>query len=113
MEQLKAKAENLTENIGDFIDSYYKLTVLKAAEKATTIASVSLVAISIVVLGIFVLFFSGIALGVWLGGLLNNTILGFLLVAAFYLLIMGLLIVLRRKIVFPAIRNIIIRKVYE
>ena len=113
MEEFKLKAETLTKSVGDYIDTYYKLTVVKAADKATGVAASSLAGLATFFLGIFVLFFSGLALGVWLGELLENQVLGYLLVAAFYLLLIILMFALRKKIVFPFIRNLIVRKFYE
>ena len=113
MEEFKLKAENLTKSVGDYFDTYYKLTVVKAADKATGIAASSLAGLAVFFLGIFVLFFSGLALGVWFGQLLDNPVAGYLLVAVVYLLLIFLLVVLRKRIVFPFIRNIIVRKFYE
>lgn len=113
MEEFKLKAENLTKSVGDYFDTYYKLTVVKAADKATGIAASSLAGLGVFFLSIFVLFFSGLALGIWLGRLLDNAAAGYLLVAAFYLLLIILLILLRKRIVFPFIRNLIVRKFYE
>lgn len=113
MEEFKLKAEALTKSVGEYFDTYYKLTVVKAADKATGVAASSLAGLATFFLGIFVLFFSGLAAGVWLGDLLDNQVLGYLLVAAFYLLLIILLVVLRKRIVFPFIRNIIVRKFYE
>ena len=64
-------------------------------------------------LGVFVLLFSGIALGIWLGEVLDSPALGYLLVAGIYLLIIIILVLLRKRIVFPMIRNLIINKIYE
>ena len=113
MEEFNAKAETLTKNVGDYVETYYNLTILKAADKATGIAASSLAGLATFFLSIFVLFFSGLALGVWLGQILENPVLGYLLVAAFYLVLMIILIALRKKIVFPFIRNLIVRKFYE
>lgn len=113
MEEFKLKAENLTKSVGDYFDTYYKLTVVKATDKATGIAASSLAGLTVFFLSIFVLFFSGLALGVWLGQLLDSAVVGYLLVAGFYLFVMILLVLLRRKFVFPFIRNLIVRKFYE
>jgi hypothetical protein len=113
MDEFKAKAENLTKSVGDYFDTYYKLTVVKAADKATGIAASSLAGLATFFLSIFVLFFSGLALGVWLGRILENEAAGYLLVAVFYLILIIIMITLRKKIVFPFIRNLIVRKFYE
>lgn len=113
MEELKNKAESLTKNIRDYADTYYKLTIIKATDKATGIAAGALAGFSILFLGIFVIFFLGISLAIWLGELVNNQALGYLIVAGFFLLIIIILVIMRKKIVFPMIRNLIIRKLYE
>ena len=113
MEEFKLKAETLTKSVGEYFDTYYKLTVVKAADRATGVAASSLAGLATFFLSIFVLFFAGLALGVWLGSLLENQVLGYLLVTAFFLVLIVVLIALRKKIVFPFIRNVIVKKFYE
>lgn len=113
MEELKNKSETLTKNIGEYIETYYKLTIIKATDKATGIAAGALAGFSILFLGIFVILFGGISLAIWLGELVNSQALGYLLVAALFLIIIVVLVLMRKKIVFPMIRNLIIRKLYE
>jgi hypothetical protein len=113
MEELKNNADSLTKNLADYADTYYKLTVVKATDKATGIAAGALAGFSVLFIGIFVVLFLGISLAIWLGDLVNSPALGYLLVAAFFLLIIIILVMMRKKIVFPMIRNLIIRKLYE
>lgn len=113
MQELKSKAEDLTESIGNYLNTYIKLKVLDTADKATTLGASVMAGLICIFLGIFVLFFSGIALAIWLGGLLESAPLGYLLVAGFYLLIIFILIAFRKKIIFPMIRNSLISKLYE
>jgi hypothetical protein len=113
MEELKSKAGDLTDSITEYIQSYYKLTLLNAADKATSIAASTLASVTIIFLGIFVLFFGGIALAIWLGNLLDNDALGYLIVAGFFLLVIIIIVSLKKKIVFPIIRDSLINKLYE
>lgn len=113
MEDLKSKAGDLTDSITEYVETYYKLTLLNAADKATSIAASTLSSVVIAFLGIFVLLFLGIALGVWLGHLLNSPALGYLLVAVLYLLIIIIIVSISKKLVFPMIRNKLINKLYE
>lgn len=113
MEDLKSKAGNLTDSISDYVQSSYKLTLLNAADKATGIAASTLAMVVIAFLGVFVLLFAGIALGVWLGNLLDSPALGYLLVAAFFTLMILIIVAMRKRIVFPLIRNKLINKLYE
>jgi hypothetical protein len=113
MEELKSKAGDLTESITEYIQSYYKLTLLNAADKATTITATTMAALVMIFLGIFVLFFGGIALAIWLGNLLDDPALGYLLVAGFFLLVIIIIVLFKKKLVFPIIRDSLINKLYE
>jgi len=113
MEELKSKAGDLTDSITEYIQSYYKLTLLNAADKATTIAASTLASIVICFLGFFVLLFGGIALAIWLGDILDNPALGYLIIAGFFLLVILIIVALRKKLVFPVIRDTLINKLYE
>jgi len=113
MEELKTKAGDLTDSITEYIQTYYKLTLVNAADKATTIAASTLASLAIICLGFFVVLFGGIALAMWLGSILENPALGFVLVAGLFLLIIVIIVLLKKKIVFPAIRDLIINNLYE
>lgn len=113
MEELKSKAGDLTDSITEYIQSYYKLTLLNAADKATSIGASTLASVAIIFLGIFVLFFGGIALAIWLGTLLDDSALGYLIVVGFFLLVIIIIVALKKKIVFPIIRDNLINKLYE
>jgi hypothetical protein len=113
MEELKSKAGDLAESITEYIQSLYKLTLLNAADKATTISATTMAALVMIFLGIFVLFFGGIALAIWLGNLLDDPALGYLLVAGFFLLVIIIMVLFKKKLVFPIIRDSLINKLYE
>jgi hypothetical protein len=112
MEDLKNKAETLTDHVGDYVELYYKLVVLNATEKATGIASVSITSIIVGVLSTFVLFFASLGVGWWLGEELNSMIGGFGIIAGFYLLVITVMMAFRKQII-PSIQNTIIKKIYE
>jgi hypothetical protein len=113
MEENKNVFSDMGSGIIDYAESWYKLTLLTGTKKATRVAAFLLTILSVVFLGLFVLFFAGLALGIWLGNLLNNESLGYIIVSGAFLLIMVILIALRNKIVFPLIRDGIIRNIYE
>ena len=112
MEDIKNKAETLTDHVGDYIEIYYKLIVLKAAEKATSVVSVSITSIAVAILSLFVLFFASLGIGWWLGEQLDSMIGGFAIVAAFYLLTIAVLMAFRKQLI-PSIQDTLIRKIYE
>jgi hypothetical protein len=113
MEDFKTKAGNLTDSISDYVQTNYKLAVINAADKATTIAAGTMASIVVLFLGTFVLLFASLALGVWLGDLLESRALGYVIVAAFYTLVILIIVAMRKRIVFPMIRDSLIRKLYE
>lgn len=110
---IKEKADDLLNHAGDYADSFIKLNVLRAAKKVTNLGAGLVSAVSAMVMGMLVLIFGGFALGWWLGDITENRALGFLLVAVFYLLLLGLIAAFRRKLIFPYVRNMLIRKIYE
>ena len=113
MEDIKQKAEDLTDHIGDYAETLYKVSVLKLAEKSTTVTATVIGVFIIGVLSLFIFFFGGLALGWWLGDLIESRTGGFLLVAGFYLLLIFVVLMMRKRIMFPYFRNLIIRKMYE
>jgi len=108
-EGFKEKVGDLTDHIGDYLDTLYKLTIVKATQKATNVASIIVVAIAVITVGMFALFFASIALSLWIGNLISSRVGGFLVVAGFYLFSLLIIILLRKKIVFPFFRNLILR----
>jgi cytochrome c biogenesis protein CcdA len=113
VEQIKEKAKDLTDNIAEYAETFYKLSVVKATQKATQIGSAVIASIATVILGLFILFFGGVALALWLGDLVNSRPLGFVIVAGFFLIVLVIIIALRKNIVFPYFRNLLIRKFYD
>jgi len=113
MEEVKDKIEDLTNHLGDLGETFYKLTLIKATEKAAQLVAGAVTTVAVCVTGLFVLLFGGLALSWWLGDLLNNRIGGFLLGALFFLVLMIVALLLRKKIISPFIKNLIARKAYE
>lgn len=107
------KKEDITDHIIDLSKTYYKLTVLKAAEKATNIGASVITGIALATLGVMAVLFASFGLGWWLGDLVDSRPGGFMILAGFYLLLTIIVIAMRRKIVFPFIRNLLIRKYYD
>ena len=113
MEDLKEKTIDLADHVEELADTFYRLTVLNVTQKATNIVSGAVVMIMLCSLGFFVLLFAGCALAWWLGNIINSRVGGFLLAAVFFLILMIIVSLLKKKTIFPLIRNLIIRKVYD
>ncbi|HEX6192545.1 MAG TPA: phage holin family protein [Chitinophagaceae bacterium] len=112
VEEIKDKAKDLTGHVTDYVETFYKLSVLKATDKATSVGSALITGVALAVFGLFIVIFGGIALAFWLGDLLENRALGFAIVAGFFLLLLVIVLALRKNIVFPYFRNLLIRKFY-
>jgi hypothetical protein len=56
---------------------------------------------------------AGIGLSLYLGKLLQDAAAGYFIVAGFYLFLVIVFYLLRKQIVFPFIRDFIVRKIYD
>jgi hypothetical protein len=104
---------NIAELAADYVETYYKLTVVNINQKTADIsaaASFSMIAAFIIC---FVAMFLGIAGALWLGKLVNDQALGFLLFGVFCILVFFVFYVTRKKIFFPFIKNMVIKSIYE
>src|SRR5688572_6013650 len=113
MEDLKEKTVDLTSHVEDLADTFYRLTVVNITQKASTIISGAVVVALILSFGFFSLLFIAFALGWWLGDLVNSRPAGFLLAAAFFIILVFAISLMRKKTIFPLVRNLIVRKMYE
>lgn len=106
------ETEQLADDVIGLVQTYYKLTLVTATKKSTSVAANAVVLLIIAATLLLVIAFGGLALGHWLGNLLSNIALGYLLTALFFLLISFVLFLSRKKL-FVYVRNIIVRKIYE
>ena len=113
MEELKQSAGSLKTHVGEYVNTYIQLTKAKATQGASNAASGAAIGFAALFLGLFFLFFLFCGLAMWLGNVIDSRAGGFLIVAAFFGLLIGLIFALRKKVIVPAIRNAIISKVYE
>jgi Putative Actinobacterial Holin-X, holin superfamily III len=112
-EDLKEKVEDLTSHVSDYLDTLYRLTLLKITQKATNLASTIVTTIAVCTLGLIALFFASIGVAWWLGDIIKSRAGGFFIIAGFYLLLVFCIVLLRKKIVFPYIRKLVLGKIYE
>jgi hypothetical protein len=120
MEEEKTRAENLkdatkdlTEHVADFLETYLRLISIKLAQKSISVVSSLINFAAIAILCFFVFLFVSFGLAWWLGTLVNNRAGGFFIVGGIYLLCMIILIAIKNKIIFPYLRNVITRMIYE
>lgn len=113
MEDLKTKAADLTEHVEEMVQTYYELARVNMAQVAAR--AISLAIIFFLVAGGFLCIFLlvGIGLALMAGKLLHNPTAGYFVAAIAYILILAIIYLLRKKIVFPIIRNLVVRKIYD
>ena len=112
-EELKNKTNDLVDHVGDMVETYSKLFLIKTTRQASRIASMAITAIIAAVLGFFALMFASFAFAWWMGNVVNSRIGGFGIVAAFYVLLFVIIWSTRKKGIIPYFRNLIVRSVYD
>jgi len=98
-EEIREHTENIQEHTKTYVETniaYYKLKGFKLAMKSTTMI---LKFVLIFMCFLMVLLFCSIAAAFAIGQYLNSYTFGFLIVGGFYLLITGLLFLVKDKIV--------------
>jgi len=112
-QNIKEDAKDVLNHAGDYAQTFYKLSLVRFTKKVSDIASEVVNSVLIFFISLCILLFISFAGAWWLGDVVNNRALGFLLIAAFYLLIVFILILMRKKVISPYIKNTLIRKIYE
>jgi len=112
-EGIKESASDLVDHVTDFLETYYQYIAINVAQKSINLASGAINFVILIFLCLLIVSFTGFGLAWWLGDVINSRTGGFFIVAGFYLLVAVLLIVMRKKVIFPFLRNIITRKIYE
>jgi hypothetical protein len=112
-EDFKTKANRLKEHVGDYVNTFTQIAKAKAVRGASNATAGIMIGVSAFFFAFFFLFFIGFGLGWWLGTVFNNMAAGFFAVAGFFLLLIGLMFALRKKLILPMIQKMIISKVYE
>lgn len=112
-QNIKEDAKDIINHTSDYLETLYKLNVVRATKKASNIASGMVNTILLFFFSLCILLFLSVAGAWWLGDVFNSPALGFLAVAGFYLLLVIILVALREKVIAPFIKNSLISKIYE
>lgn len=112
-EGIKESASDLVDHVTDFVETYYQYIAINVAQKSVNLASGAINFVVLIFLCLLIVSFIGFGLAWWIGDVVNSRAGGFFIVAGFYLLIMILMITMRKKVIFPFLRNIITKKIYE
>ncbi|THU39335.1 hypothetical protein FAM09_12555 [Niastella caeni] len=110
---IKEDTKDLLDNVTDYLDTYYRLITVTVAQKGINIASGAINAVILTILGLFSFGLISLGLGWWLGNLVNDRAVGFFLVAGLYIVIIVAIVIMRKKVILPFLRNVLTKKVYE
>lgn len=108
MEEIFARIESLVNNLKEFVNAKLDSLKLSLAEKISRLAANLAAALIVMVMITLCIIFFSMALAYFLGGLVGNTWLGFLIVAFFYLLIAIIVWAARERILRIPIMNSIL-----
>lgn len=105
--------KNLIDDVAQLIETYRDLITLRVVEQASLGGSISAVGIIALLFMSCILLFFGLGAAWWVGEMMNNLTYGFLIVGGVYLIVLVVLLATAQKFTLPAIRNFIIKKIYE
>lgn len=94
------KVDSLFEHLTSFIESKVEIYKIEIKEDVAQSLSKMMVVLLLGFIGTFFFLFFNIALGYYLGELLESLFLGFLIISGFYLLLFLLLYLLRNQLGF-------------
>jgi len=113
MQNIQDKVEELSVHVIEYINTQYQLAAVKTTEKVANSAVSAITGIIMLFFILIILLIGSVGIAWWIGEQINNIAAGFLLMAAFYLFCLVFIILFRKRILFPLIRNRIIKKIYE
>ena len=111
MEEKSTFMEPLFERAEAYGKSSFELLKLNALQKSASIISLLAVRIILVLFVGLVILNLNIGVALWLGNVLNNIYFGFFCVAAFYLIIVGILCVFLNKFIQKKVNRSIINQI--
>jgi hypothetical protein len=104
---------NIAELAADYVETYYKLTVVNINQKIADITAVASFSMVASLVAGFTLILLCIAAALWIGNALGSLAVGFLLVSLFCFVVFLVLFFTRKKIFYPFIKNLVIKSIYE
>ena len=110
MAEIKNKADDLIEHAGDYFETYYQLGKLKLTQKSSDAGSAVIAGVLMAVLGFFFVLFVSMGLAWLIGDALDSVMAGYFIVAGVYLIMIVIIILMRKRIITPYFRNMIVRK---
>lgn len=101
--------KDTTTRLKQYVQQRILLIRLQATDKVSRIASAIITAVLLIIIGLFLLIFASITLGLWLASLTGSLIAGFGIVALLYLVVFLFVIIFLKKI----LQNVFINKLIQ
>lgn len=102
----------LKENVKEFVDTKLDIIKLQAIRKGAPVISSIIVAVALLFLGIFILMFLSFSAAYAISDATDKPFLGFLVVGGFYMLLAGLVLALKNKLLTLPIMNSMLESLY-
>lgn len=113
IEDRKELIEDLFDKVEEYVKTNIELVKLKATDKVADMVGAIITQITLVILAFFFLLMLNIGIAFWLGTLMGATHYGFMVVAGFYALLVGVLFAFRKSILKTPISNAIISQILK
>jgi predicted transporter len=107
------KIEEAVDNIREHINTRYELVVLKASERISGVAASFISGFLIVFVSVLSLVLLSFAAAFYLGHLLKDDYIGFMIVGGMYFLLGAILLFFRKKLLDVPLRDKMIREFYK
>jgi len=110
---VRAQAADLLEEAGDYVKTVYQLVSIKLNRKTVMIISGLFADVAVMLAGVICLLFLSIAAAFMIGRYVQDTAAGFLWVGAFYFVLFLFLVLLKKPVILPYLRNLITNRMNE
>jgi hypothetical protein len=110
---VRAQAADLLEEAGDYVKTVYQLVSIKLSRKTVVIISGLIADFAVMVAAVICLLFLSIAAAFLIGKYVQDTAQGFLWVGAFYFVLFLFLLLLKKRVILPYLRNFITSRMNE
>jgi hypothetical protein len=113
MEDEKKGTEKWMDNVARLVETYRDLVAIRIVEKMSNSLSMGILGVVFLIFFLCALVFIGLGTAWWIGKLMNDLTAGFFIVGGAFISILTILLLMARKILKPAIRNLVIKKIYD
>lgn len=111
MEKVSELLDEVYENSNKFVRSHTKAAKLEIYERITNVISSGISAGIVITLLMLTLFFINLGLAYWIGDLIQNRSLGYVIVGGFYFLALLIYLLLRNRVASNIVKNAVLKKV--